>query len=1599
MPSNVRIKVDRMTSEQLLVATKYGENKCGSMNMLDPFYNSCNDEPSDISLDPSINIVQQVQPFTNGCTVSANGLYGSGPIALSYYNTMYIYPKMLDKFVHRNLAIKIELLAPQGKQYVPRKAIYASGGAFVKTAITEVTYHQRMPQLSDEIKIRLPLHVTDKHHLMITYFHVHCKTMKDGDEQQLAIGYSVFPLLNAAGNIQMDGDHHCLVYGSHPQQEALLQGKAQDYVSVLGYGRAKPSLQDTKSRMLHLKTRTISSVYCQDGSISAFLKLSDTDSNEDIQKHLLNLQSAGEVPTRFHLLPLMRQLCRFLSLSSTVEARSSIALNSFCSLLCILEKTSPQKQQNVESKELLQAYVDVIFDTNTFHQDFYRVLIVQWTNLLSFESSDKSQKPIMKSKKLSLIHAETLFALILQCIANNGTAEPQFPRTICADDESLLTSLVVTLVHSVKDRKYGLMLRKEVNNHLSKTIRKLFLVIPIAFGSSLFSTYLQTLDALENPEMLMNVLFPFLRVMVQFEYFVEINLSKRNQVEPGWLANQVFSILISVIASHSEDNLRREALTILRTLFVAHSFHPKLQDPAAQETVASMYLALFDEVFKVSCTWKIKHDLEDQTSHGSKREVLVCIGYILKNTSISALQHYWRPSSGKAYQRAFSGPKKSSSRSKTIGPLKMSAMLGGLSHVREIMEARKGLLSPPENAIMPPPAPPQANVCVAKLGEKERILSFVYVLQQMVVNFELPNRKNGTTSSAKAYSLCQALLSPDSSNNSSTRKTGNLQQLEAYIKKRNSRDRRRISVHQDQATSPRGNDGIKSRSGSASFGPLENLILDDSESNHIQKSNSLNKAITPDDILDVQIPISLRSLDDDNILDHGPTKPGIHRSLPHKWNGAGILRSKNEFDRKSYNSTSGEDRNEIEENAENLCELVYSTVLYNLRSLVSHFSGVFEVPAHDIEWYWKDGSKNNGDHYSKAEAYELMSACFNLFYEIISRNVSEHILAQTYMLMGTIMVQYRSSCFLEEQVPFFYEEKWCMLILQHCSAGKEYAVSFLGNLLEANFEILGSLSRVKKSIYSCFRSILRLLTASNAYLSDVCTCNRENLLGSFRHFASYEAVILPVNSIHGREIRNMFFRELNNVVATLRKMELCWHQYHLVLDSTKPAEVPRAADCKVDLVALEEMFCEIIHLISPIWLPKVRHFWLESLYNFHKMQKHYAEGAQCKLDQARCSGDTTIGNSQQKDCWEAAIDLCMIGNEHAMALETCKQIVDHQHANNDFLGASKTYDLMKQLSENLALEQNAGNANGFMSKGAFFKVQLRGQLVQYSSACCEWIYKLPLYTSLGEFADNLREMLSYSYPGCTRVDIVAETNQKVDTLISHEPTTLFVHVNSVQAIPKVCGEYHYSLPFTLQGGAYGKTSEQFKRTTRLVVSETFPCKSTRQVVVSKAEKVLTPIENSIDDVDRRIALLQAEILKHDRGESDTKTLTHVLKGSVDTHVHGGVPELIATFLDPNVVISNANGEYSPDTGHAIQQRLRSKLYTFIQCCLQVLLISKETFRRRNSIVMPEYISNLSPLQAEFEKSFIQMVSLISSHLEDYDFDFTDLYKTMETKLC
>uniref|UniRef100_A0A8C7NFH8 Dedicator of cytokinesis 11 n=1 Tax=Oncorhynchus mykiss TaxID=8022 RepID=A0A8C7NFH8_ONCMY len=109
----------------------------------------------------------------------------------------------LLSFQARNVAVCVQFRDSDEEGAAPLKCIYGKPGEtlFTTSACAAVLHHNQNPEFYDEVKIELPVHVHEKHHILFTVYHISCEistktSTKKREGVQSLVGYSWAPLLD-----------------------------------------------------------------------------------------------------------------------------------------------------------------------------------------------------------------------------------------------------------------------------------------------------------------------------------------------------------------------------------------------------------------------------------------------------------------------------------------------------------------------------------------------------------------------------------------------------------------------------------------------------------------------------------------------------------------------------------------------------------------------------------------------------------------------------------------------------------------------------------------------------------------------------------------------------------------------------------------------------------------------------------------------------------------------------------------------------------------------------------------------------------------------------------------------------------------------------------------------------------------------------------------------------------------------------------------------------------------------------------------------------------------------------------------------------------
>ena len=165
----------------------------------------------------------------------------------------------------------------------------------------------------------------------------------------------------------------------------------------------------------------------------------------------------------------------------------------------------------------------------------------------------------------------------------------------------------------------------------------------------------------------------------------------------------------------------------------------------------------------------------------------------------------------------------------------------------------------------------------------------------------------------------------------------------------------------------------------------------------------------------------------------------------------------------------------------------------------------------------------------------------------------------------------------------------------------------------------------------------------------------------------------------------------------------------------------------------------------------------------------------------------------------------------------------------------------------------------------------------------EYVYKEPKFTHMIEVLESLKNIYSKRFSKeIFHLDSTVDCSQIDPDKCYIQITKVYPHIEDERKKTFFnynvnLSEFTFETPFTIGGKAYAENAaEQYKKKTIITVSGSFPSILTHLPVIGKREVIITPIENAVEDIEKRNLHLSSEITKN---PINIKTFTQVLQGS------------------------------------------------------------------------------------------------------------------------
>uniref|UniRef100_A0A673C660 Dedicator of cytokinesis 11 n=1 Tax=Sphaeramia orbicularis TaxID=375764 RepID=A0A673C660_9TELE len=444
----------------------------------------------------------------------------------TYKNQLYIYPLQLKydnqkTFTKaRNIAVCIQFRDSDEEGTIPLKCIYGKPGdsLFTGSTYAAVLHHNQSPEFYDEVKIELPVHVHEKHHILFTFYHISCESStkassKKREGVESLVGYSWMPLLKD-GRMQ-SVDVHLPVAATLPPGY-LCQDTRKSQPDIKWVENAKT--------LFKVRTHVASTIYAQDLHLHKFfqhcqlMRTTSEGNPAELIKYLKCLH-AMETHIIVNFLPtILMQLFEVLT-AATKEAHD-IAVNS---LRVIIHIVSRCHEEGLE--HYLRSFVKYVFVTNhpasgnsaTTHE----VLATAVTAILKQTADFNTSNKLLK---YSWFFFETMAKSMAQYLQEGNRIKMPRAQRFPDSFHQALQSLVLSIMPHITIRHMEIPEEARcINISLANFIKRCLTFMNRGFGFGLVNHYMCHFS-LKDPKVLTEMKFDFLMTVCNHEHFIPLNL-------------------------------------------------------------------------------------------------------------------------------------------------------------------------------------------------------------------------------------------------------------------------------------------------------------------------------------------------------------------------------------------------------------------------------------------------------------------------------------------------------------------------------------------------------------------------------------------------------------------------------------------------------------------------------------------------------------------------------------------------------------------------------------------------------------------------------------------------------------------------------------------------------------------------------------------------------------------------------------------------------------------------------------------------------------------------------------------------------------------
>ncbi|KAG1959352.1 dedicator of cytokinesis protein [Pimephales promelas] len=371
-----------------------------------------------------------------------------------------------------------------------------------------------------KIKIELPVHLHEKHHVLFTFYHISCEvgnkpTTKKREGVETLVGFSWTPLLKD-GRIQ-SSDLHLPVSANLPA--GYMFDKSQD---------SKKTCPDIKwvenaKPLFKVRVNVASTIYTQDLHLHNFfqhcqlMRSASQGNPAELVKYLKCLH-AVETQVIIKFLPtVLVQLFGVLTMAN--KEGQDIAVNSTRVIIHIVSQCHEECLEHH-----LRSFVKYVFRINTSSENSVTTHEVLATAVTTILKQTADSNTCNKLLKYSWFFFETMAKSMAQHLQDGNRMKMPRAQRFPESFHQALQSLLLSIMPHITIRYMEIPEEARcVNFSLANFIKRCLTFMNRGFAFSLINDYMCGFS-LKDPKVLTEMKFDFLMTVCNHEHYIPLNL-------------------------------------------------------------------------------------------------------------------------------------------------------------------------------------------------------------------------------------------------------------------------------------------------------------------------------------------------------------------------------------------------------------------------------------------------------------------------------------------------------------------------------------------------------------------------------------------------------------------------------------------------------------------------------------------------------------------------------------------------------------------------------------------------------------------------------------------------------------------------------------------------------------------------------------------------------------------------------------------------------------------------------------------------------------------------------------------------------------------